>query len=203
MLVTVRNITMRDGPEGFEIRSQAEIVEVGEDGTGKTLTSLVITETDAPAGAGGKRRGRTNIGGSILNEALRAALSERGAIFRPSGANAAEYAVNETEVRARFETSYPTGETDAHKKIDAMRHAYKRALQTAVAEGIVGKAVRDGVDVLWFKAPQKWWNLSTKCRRNRNEVDEIAPKGHFVDFVDDPTKWSTKCRRNRKGGNGP
>ena len=36
MLVTVKNVTMRDGPEGFEIRSQAEVVEVGEDITGKT-----------------------------------------------------------------------------------------------------------------------------------------------------------------------
>jgi hypothetical protein len=29
MLVTIKSITMRDGPEGFEIRSSAEIVEVG------------------------------------------------------------------------------------------------------------------------------------------------------------------------------
>src|SRR4029077_17721427 len=48
MLVSVRHITMRDGTEGFEIRSHAEVVEVGEDASGKVLTSLVITQTDAP-----------------------------------------------------------------------------------------------------------------------------------------------------------
>ena len=63
MLVTVRNVTMRDGPEGFEIRSLAEVVEVGEDVSGKVLTSLVITQTDAPAAVGKKRKGgRPNVG---------------------------------------------------------------------------------------------------------------------------------------------
>src|SRR4029077_18741393 len=57
MLVTVKNVTMRDGTEGFEIRSQAEIVEVGEDITGKAITSLVITQTDAPAAVGKKKKG--------------------------------------------------------------------------------------------------------------------------------------------------
>jgi hypothetical protein len=32
-----------------------------------------------------------------------------------------------------------------------MREAYRRALHSAVAEGLIGKGVRDGVDVLWFK----------------------------------------------------
>jgi hypothetical protein len=71
MLVTVRNITMRDGSDGFEIRSQAEVVEVGEDMTGKTLTSLVITETDAPVISSKKKRGRPNVGTPILIDALR------------------------------------------------------------------------------------------------------------------------------------
>jgi hypothetical protein len=49
MLVTVKNVTMRDGAEEFEIRSAAQIIDVGTDIHGKDLTSLVIVPTDAPA----------------------------------------------------------------------------------------------------------------------------------------------------------
>ena len=100
MLVTVKNITMRDGAEGFEIRSQAEVVEVSEDVSGKVLTSLVITQTDAPAAVGKKRKGgRPDVATPILVESLRAALAERGGVFRPPGGKAAEHAVSEGEVR--------------------------------------------------------------------------------------------------------
>ena len=153
MLVTVKNVTMRDGSEGFEIRSAAEVVEVGEDINGKVLSSLVILPTDAPAAVGGKRKGRTNVATPILVGALRAALAERGSPFHPPGGRAVEHAVGEQEVRARFDAGYPAGEADAEKAAEATRKAYQRALQSAVAEGAIGKGVR-GLDVvLWFKAP--------------------------------------------------
>jgi hypothetical protein len=67
MLVTVKNVTMRDGPEGFEIRCQAELIEVGEDVRGKVLTSLVIAPTDAP-----QRQGRSGgaDGGTLPHQYL-------------------------------------------------------------------------------------------------------------------------------------
>ncbi len=154
MLVTVKNITMRDGSEGFEIRSQAEIVEVGEDIRGKTLTSLVITQTDAPAAVGKKRtRGRPNVAAPILIDALRTALAERGSPFRPPGGKATEHVVSEREVRSRFDTGYPAGEADAEKAADATSEAYRRALHGAVADGVIGKGVRGTDVVFWFKAP--------------------------------------------------
>ena len=153
MLVTVKNVTMRDGPEGFEIRSQAEIVEVGEDISGKTLTSLVITQTDAPATVGKKKKGRPNVAAPILTEALRAALADRGGIFRPPREKAAVYAVDESEVRPLFEAAYPAAEANQEKAADATAEAYRRALHSAVAEGVIGKGVRERRDVLWFKVP--------------------------------------------------
>jgi hypothetical protein len=118
MLVTVKNVTMRDGPEGFEIRSQAEVVEVG-----------------------------------VLVDALRAALAERGTPFRPPGGKATEHVVREQEVRTRFDSGYPAGEDTAEKAADATSAAYRRALHTAVAEGVISKGVRGPDVVLWFKAP--------------------------------------------------
>jgi hypothetical protein len=154
MLVTLKNVTMRDGPEGFEIRSAAEIVEVGEDITGKVLTSLVIVQTEAPATAAQKRKGgRPDVATPLLIDALRAALKDRRSIFRPPNAPAAEYAVDETEVRLRFDPAYPAGEADATKATNATGHAYRRALHKAVVDKVIGKGVRNGSDVLWFVAP--------------------------------------------------
>ena len=152
MLVTLKNVTMRDGPEGFEIRSAAEVVEVGEDITGKAITSLVIVPTDAPAAAG-RRKGRPDLAMPLLVGALRAALAERGGIFRPPTEKAAAYAVDESEVRPRFAAAYPSGEADKAKATDAVRKAYQRVLQRAVAEEVIGKGVRNGEDVLWFQLP--------------------------------------------------
>jgi AAA domain len=151
MLVTVKNVTMRDGPEGFEIRSQAEVVEVGADITGKVLTSLVITQTDAPAAAGRRGKGRPDAAMPVLTNALRAALAERGSPFRPPGGKATEHAVSEQEVRTRFDFAYPSGEDTAEKAAEATATAYRRALQRAVEKDVICKGVR-GLDVvLWFQ----------------------------------------------------
>ena len=155
MLVTVKNVTMRDGPEGFEIRSAAEVVEVGEDATGKTLTSLVIAPTDAPATPAKKKGGRVSVGVPIFIAALRAALAERGSPFRPDGGKATEHAVSEREVRARFDTAYPAGEADPVNAADATKHAYQRALHDSVEKHTVVKGMRGGDPVLWFNAPQR------------------------------------------------
>jgi hypothetical protein len=152
MLVTIKSVTMRDGPEGFEIRSAAEVVEVGQDDTGKAITSLVITPTDAPAMSPRKRGGRPNVGGPILIDALRRALADRGRIFRPTTEVAAVHAVWEEEVRRRFADAYPAGEGDEEKIREATTLAYKRSLQAACAENKVGKGVEPGgLVMLWFK----------------------------------------------------
>jgi hypothetical protein len=146
-LVTVKNVTMRDGPEGFEIRSAAEVVEVGEDDTGKVLTSLVIVPTDAPATAPPKR-GRPNVSAPILVEALRMALADCGGIFRPVTEKAAVHAVREEEVRQRFDDAYPAGEATREKVRDATAQAYRRALQLGCAEGRIGKGRDPGGNVM-------------------------------------------------------
>jgi AAA domain len=152
MLVTVKNVTMRDGPEGFEIRSAAEIVEVGEDVNGKVLTSLVIVPTDAPVSTARKKAGRPNVGGPTLTEALRLALADKGMPFRPVSGRAAEHAVREEEVRRRFDDAYPAGEATPEKIREATDTAYRRALHAACAEQKIGKGTDSGGNVmLWFK----------------------------------------------------
>jgi AAA domain len=151
MLVTIKNVTMRDGAEGFEIRSQAEVVEVGEDVSGKVLTSLVITPTDAPVSVP-RKKGRPNVSAPILTDALRRALKDHGGILRPASEKAAVHATRETWVKPLFEDAYPTGEDTPEKAKDATDEAYRRALQAAVAEGKIGKGTSpEGSVMLWFK----------------------------------------------------
>jgi hypothetical protein len=151
MLVTVKNVTMRDGPEGFEIRSAAEIVEVGEDANGKTLTSLVIVPTEAPVASSTERkRGRRVAATPILIKALKDALKDHGTLFRPQGEKAAVHAARQSEVWLRFADAYPAGEDSKEKAADATRVAFKRALLAAHGK-IVGKgASPGGEDMLWF-----------------------------------------------------
>jgi hypothetical protein len=48
--VTVTVEMMRDGPEDTIVASVVESIEVGQDGAGKTLTSLIVKPGDLPAG---------------------------------------------------------------------------------------------------------------------------------------------------------
>jgi hypothetical protein len=50
--VTVTVEMMRDGPEETVVSSMVEVIEVGEDHAGKTLTSLVVKPGEIPAGGG-------------------------------------------------------------------------------------------------------------------------------------------------------
>jgi hypothetical protein len=95
MLVTVKNVTMRDGAEEFEIRSAAQIVDVGEDIHGKELTSLVIVPADAPA-VPGKRKGRVRVGTPMSA----AVTTSSGSMSRHSKSGDS-YAVHSKRRRAR------------------------------------------------------------------------------------------------------
>ena len=185
MLVTIKNVTMRDGSEGFEIRSQAEVVEVGEDISGKVLTSLVIIQTDAPAVRKRRKGGRPNVAHPILVEALRAALADRGGIFRPPTEKAAVFAVDETGVRQRFDDAYPSGEDRQGKGGRRTAHAYQRALQKAVAEEVSVKAF---AKARMCSVPCPPWGGDVTMARN------ISSEFPVSQFRDGPNP--TKPRRN-------
>jgi hypothetical protein len=150
-LVTVRNVDMRDGESGFEIRSEAKTIDVGVDANGQVLTSLVVVPTEAPATAARKGRGRPNVGAGILIAALSEALKDRVSIFRPATEKAAVHAVVEEEVRRRFAYAYPAAEETQEKAAHATGEAFRRALQAAVADKKVSKGCDgQGVVRLWF-----------------------------------------------------
>ena len=79
-VITVTVEMMRDGPEDTQVVSAVEIIEVGEDQNGKTLTSLVVVPSDADAADGHSGWPR---GLRVFYSALKAALAGNGVDFQP------------------------------------------------------------------------------------------------------------------------
>ena len=79
-VITVTVEMMRDGPEDTQVVSGVEVIEVGEDQNGKTLTSLVVVPSDADAADGHSGWPR---GLRVFYGALKAALAGNGVNFQP------------------------------------------------------------------------------------------------------------------------
>ena len=82
-VITVTVEMMRDGPEDTQVVSAVEVIEVGQDQNGKTLTSLVVVPSDADAAGGHSDWPR---GLRVFHAALRRALAPRAKTFSPSPA---------------------------------------------------------------------------------------------------------------------
>ncbi len=108
-IITVTVEMMRDGPEDTQVVSAAEVVEVGQDQNGKTLTSLVIVPSEAsPAG---ERHGWPR-GLAVFHAALKAALASHGQAFQPEAGVLPVRAVDQWLVRDRFYATYAEAEDD-------------------------------------------------------------------------------------------
>ena len=132
-LVTATVEMMRDGPEGVEIRSAVEVIEVGQDENGRILASLVLVPTETPAAtAETSKRGRRDIASPIFLRAMVAALDAKGETFQPETGTLPVHAVDQGAVRGRFNRWYADGEDDKEKSQAASAKAFGRALQSAV-----------------------------------------------------------------------
>jgi hypothetical protein len=147
LLVQVKQ--MRDGPEGMQVRSRAQMVQLDPDQNGKPRSSIVIVPEDGSGIDIPTPRGRPDLTTPILIEALRAALDAKGERFVPDGKLPLQ-AVDQQQVREIFYRRYIDVETDEKKSAEAKRKAFKRAVETAVAKGVVNGQQDKGVQLLWF-----------------------------------------------------
>ena len=86
----------------------------------------------------------------MLLEALRVALDARGEYFTPDGKLPLQ-AVDQQHVREIFYRRYVNAEEDRKKSHGAQTHAYRGALDNAVARRIVnGQRDDQGRQLLWF-----------------------------------------------------
>jgi hypothetical protein len=149
LLVSVKQ--MRDGPEGMQVRSRAQMVPLDPDHNGKPRSSIVIVPEDpgeivVPTRQGG----RPDIATPVLIEALRAAIEAKGEHFVPDGKLPLQ-AAEQQYVREIFYRRYIDAEADAQKSAAAQKSAFKRALENAVAKQVVnGQKDDKGRQLLWF-----------------------------------------------------
>jgi hypothetical protein len=149
LLVSVKQ--MRDGPEGMQVRSRAQMVPLDPDHNGKPRSSIVIVPEDpgeivVPTRQGG----RPDIATPVLIEALRAAIEAKGEHFVPDGKLPLQ-AAEQQYVREIFYRRYIDAEADAQKSAAAQKSAFKRALENAVAKQVVnGQKDDKGRHLLWF-----------------------------------------------------
>ena len=149
-LVTVTVQLMKDGPEGVEIRSEVEKVDVGFDKNGKVLTSLIVLPADMPAGAATKG-GRPEKNMPVFLRAMHAALLAHGESFQPPGSALTVRAVHQDRVRTLFYRWFADGEDTKEKATAAKQKAFTRCLGAAVTgETVVKDEDQKGRVMLFF-----------------------------------------------------
>ena len=125
---------MKDGPEGDEIVSRLEVVEVGTDEDGDAITSCIIEETDAGPAKASQTKPLSAAQGRALQLLVEAI--DRGGETPPASTHipANTRCVSEDLWRQYcYQGAVSTG--DQHAK----RMAFKRSAEALIAVGRVGK----------------------------------------------------------------
>ena len=146
-IITVTVEMMRDGPEDTQVVSAVEVVDVGDDQNGKTLTSLVVvpSEADPVASSQGLPRGLT-----VFDAALKAALATHGAPFQPEPGVVPVRAVSQWVVRDYFYKTYADLDGDAKKRQAKMQRAFLRAMGDAQSRGMLKvRHLESGQTMMW------------------------------------------------------
>jgi AAA domain/Bifunctional DNA primase/polymerase, N-terminal len=153
-VVTVTVEMMRDGPEDTQVVSEAEVIEVGQDQNGKTLTSLVMVQSDAAAAAAGHRNWPRGL--AVFHAALKAALTAHGEHFQPEPGVLPVRAVEQNFVREEFYRRYAEAEEDETRRGNKVRQAFHRALGDAQARDIIRmRRTPKGQNMLWLPAKEE------------------------------------------------
>jgi hypothetical protein len=122
-----------------------EVVEVGQDESGKTLTSLIVKTSDAPAG-GPKRRWAPSL--DVFRRALSEALiaSERTLVVGVTPVRVADLEA----VRREFYSLYiAKGETPIQQQ-DNRKHRFRYCIDRAQRDNVIGVRVTGGQTLIWL-----------------------------------------------------
>jgi hypothetical protein len=155
--VTVTVEMMRDGPEETVVASLVEVIEVGEDQAGKTLTSLVVKPGEAPAAGttGPKWKGNLSIFKRALTEALLNSPIEYHVANGPT-----VKAADLDDVRDEFYKIY-VEEDDLSKDAkqrqpsqSTSRKELHRCIKKAQERNLIGVNITDTRKLIWFASAE-------------------------------------------------
>jgi AAA domain len=127
---------MKDGPQGAELASRLEVVELGIDEDGDTITSCIVVPVEGAATPTRKAaRPKLAKGAKIALRALHDAIGECGAI--PPASNHIPADVKTVTVDQWRTYAEKAGITQS-PEADALRKAFERAHEALIADGFVG-----------------------------------------------------------------
>jgi hypothetical protein len=138
----------KDGPQGDTVVSRLEVIEVGNDDDGNPITSCVVAPAETePLQLRTERKDSDT--SRTFRDAFAEALLTAGQLVRVRGDGPAVKAVSVEIVRQEFYARWATGETDAKKRGNAQRQAFRRALHSL--KGRFAVCVQDGTE--WIFDP--------------------------------------------------
>lgn len=124
---------LKDGQEGAQTTSRLEVVEVGIDEDGEPVTSCVITASDEAPVAKGKRSPKLAPSIQVALDAVRAAIADAGT--EPPTSNHVPTSVKVVPIELWRKYAYQRGIAESP---EARQKAFKRAVDTLSAKGLVG-----------------------------------------------------------------
>jgi hypothetical protein len=144
-VVTVTVEMMRDGPEDTAVTSVLEPVEVGVDGSGKILTSLVVKPGEHPATAGPRWTKSLTLFRRALSHAL--LDSDEKITIGLTPVRVADLEAARTEY---YKICIVDGDT-AEEKQDTRRKRFSRSVERAQELNLVGVRVKpNGQTLIWL-----------------------------------------------------
>jgi hypothetical protein len=142
---------MKDGAQGDVIASKLEVVTVGTDEDGDTITSCIVVELDAAAAQRASRsgqRGWPNSSIKLVRDAINAALIDQAINHPVRGVGPQVRAVTVSAARAEHKRIYvSTGEGDA---LAAERQAWGRNLRDARSRNLISGETYNGQELVWL-----------------------------------------------------
>ncbi|MCJ2135621.1 AAA family ATPase [Methylobacterium sp. J-026] len=146
---------LRGGRVGMEVPYSLDVVQVGESYSGEPVTTCFVNwQVSRAAAMAEAMRDPWPKKLRMLRSAIETSLIDHGRRVRPFGLEGPEVvAVGEPALRHEFEAAYPAaGETET-KRSDAKRKAFKRAVETAQSDSLIGCRDIGGVSHYWLAVP--------------------------------------------------
>ena len=142
---------LRDGPEGAEIHSAVKVIEVGQDVTGKMLTSLVVVAANRPAQSSIRTWPKSLL---VLRRALKTMLASHGEDFQENILTLPVRAVALEHVRAEFYAIYPAKGDTPEQRQNSKRQAFLRSLERAQELDLIRlrEPVEGAPTMIWLPA---------------------------------------------------
>jgi hypothetical protein len=125
-----------------------QTIEVGRDEDGDPIVANIVDWQGAPA-ATTARDARWTKGMQTLRRVLMTALADHGKNVAPFSDELTVRACDLELVRAEFYRQHPAEGTDLQKQ-NARRQAFHRAVNNAVARGVVATREVESVQLIWL-----------------------------------------------------